>query len=284
MKQAAVFKSNDYKESVLVHYNTSLSNFNGNIREEIVETCFGKTNVLSYGDETAPKLVLLHGANSNATSWIKYFAAYASEYKVYAVDIVGEPGKSEENRLPYENDSYSDWLNEVFQQLKLDTLSLAGLSQGGWIAAKFAIKYPEKVNRLALLSPAGIVNTTGSFIFKAVLYSLLGNFGKKKINELIIGNQKVNHQVFDFMNLMQSAVNSRMDKEYIFSDEELKKLTMPVFFIGGAHDVVRDSEKIKVRLQGLLPDFEYFIDPEKGHVLVGLADEISSFLLKEKNK
>ncbi|WP_160138585.1 alpha/beta fold hydrolase [Chryseobacterium sp. c4a] len=284
MKQVAVFKSNDDQRKVLMQYNNSLSDFNGIVRQDMVDTGFGKTNVLSFGNDTHPKLVLLHGANSNAVSWVKDFTMYANEYKVYAIDIIGEPGKSEQNRLSYENENYSDWLNEVFQQLKIDKACLVGLSQGGWIAVKFAVKYPEKVKRLALLSPAGIVNTTGSFILKAVFYSLFGNFGKRKINELIIGNQKVDHQVLDFMELMQSAVNSRMDKEYIFSDEELKKLAMPVLFIGGAHDVVRDSEKIKTRLAGLLPDFEFFIDPEKGHVLVDMADVISEFLLKAKNK
>ena len=58
---------------------------------------------------------------------------------------------------------------------------------------------------------------------------------------------------------------------------------MSVFFIGGAGDVVRDSQQIKERLEGLLPDFESYIDPDKGHVLVGLADKINTFLLKRRN-
>lgn len=96
-----------------------------------------------------------------------------------------------------------------------------------------------------MFSPVGIVNTSGNFILKAVLYSFLGSFGNRKINKMIIGNQQLDSRVLDFMNLMSSAINFRMDKEYIFSDEGLKKLTMPILFIGGAYGVVRDSEKIK---------------------------------------
>ncbi|MFZ4929592.1 alpha/beta fold hydrolase [Chryseobacterium sp. Mn2064] len=280
MKQKTVFKSNDDKEKVLMQYENSLSNFNGSIQQDIVDTSFGKTHVLSYGNDAHPKLVLLHGANSNATSWIKDFSLYSEKYKVYAVDVVGEPGKSDQNRLPYGNDNYSDWLNEVFQKLQIENANLIGLSQGGWLAVKFAVKFPKKVNTLILLSPAGIVNTEGGFIMKAVLYSLFGGFGKRKINQLIMGNQKVDQSVVDFMDLMQASVNSRMDKEYIFSDDELRKLTMPTFFIGGANDVIRNSVKIKERLTSLLPDFTFYIDPEKGHVLIGLTEKIKAFLSK----
>lgn len=280
MKQKTVFRSNDYQEKVLAQYENSLSNFKGDIRQEIIGTGFGKTHILSYGDDAHPKLVLLHGANSNATSWIKDFPLYSEKYKVYAIDIIGEPGKSEQNRLPYENDDYSDWLSDVFQQLQIKNADLIGLSQGGWLAVKFAVKFPEKVNRLVLLSPAGIVKTESGFIMKAIFYALLGGFGKRKINQLIMGSQKVDQSVIDFMDLMQVSVNSRMDKEYIFSDDELRKLTMPAFFIGGANDVIRDSGKIKARLENLLPGFTFYIDREKGHVLVGLADKIKTFLWK----
>ena len=283
MKQKTIFRSDDHRKRVLGQYDASLANFSGNIRQEIIQTSFGKTNVLSYGNDESPKLVLLHGANSNASSWLKDLSFYGKKYNVYLIDIIGEPGKSEENRLPYEDESYSKWLDEVFQGLGIEKAGLVGLSQGGWLAVRFAAKYPEKVQQLVLLSPGGIVFTAGSFILKAILYSFLGGYGKRKINSLIAGHQKIDRQVLDFMELMQASVHARMDKEYIFSDEELRNLTMPVFFIGGAHDVIRDSEKIKTRLEGLLPDFDYYIDEGKGHVLVGFAEIISEFLSKRKN-
>ncbi|NIF06493.1 alpha/beta hydrolase [Chryseobacterium sp. Tr-659] len=282
MKHKTIFKSDDHRKRVLNKYDITLAQLKGNIKQQKVYTSFGETSVLSYGNDEYPKLILLHGANSNASSWVKDICFYGKRYKVYAIDIIGEPGKSEPKRLPYEDDSYSDWLNEVFEQLQIEKLHLLGLSQGGWLAVRFAVKFPEKIDRLVLLSPAGIVNTTKSFIFKAVLFSFLGSFGKRKINNLILGNQKVDQQVLDFMDLMQSSVNARMEKEYIFSDEELKNMTMPTLFIGGAHDVIRDSGKIKDRLQALLPDFEFYIDPEKGHILLDLADRINVFLMKEK--
>ncbi|WP_288446728.1 alpha/beta hydrolase [uncultured Chryseobacterium sp.] len=283
MKQTTVFRSEIHKKRVLEHYDNALANFKGNIRQQVVSTNFGQTHVLSYGNEDHPKLILLHGANSNAASWMKDFALYSKEYKVYAIDIIGEPGKSEPNRLPYDGNDYSNWLNEVFQQLKITEASLVGLSQGGWLAVKFAARYPEKVSKLVILSPGGIVKTKLSFVLKAIFFSLLGAAGKRKINKLITGSQKIDQPVLDFMNLMQSSVDARIDKEYIFSDEELKSMTMPVFFIGGADDAVRDSRQIKERLEGLLPDFECYIDPDKGHVLIGLADTINDFLLRRRN-
>ncbi|MGE8421692.1 MAG: alpha/beta fold hydrolase, partial [Sphingobacterium siyangense] len=76
---------------------------------------------------------------------------------------------------------------------------------------------------------------------------------------------------------------ARIEKEYIFSDDELSRLTMPVLFIGGEQDVIRSTQKIARRLQNIVTDFTIIVIPEMGHVLTGLVPRIFPFLNKTKH-
>lgn len=82
------------------------------------------------------------------------------------------------------------------------------------------------------------------------------------------------------MDLIQTNFNARIEKEYIFSDDELSRLTMPVLFIGGEQDVIRSTQEIAARLQHIIDDFTIITIPEMGHVLTGLAPRIFPFLNK----
>ncbi len=150
------------------------------------------------------------------------------------------------------------------------------------MALRFATSYPELVDRLILLAPAGIVPTKTTFIIKALLYSLLGATGRIKINRLVLGSQRVDQRIVAFMDLIQTNFNARIEKEYIFSDDELSRLTMPVLFIGGEQDVIRSTQEIAARLQNIIEDFTIITIPEMGHVLAGLAPRIFPFLNKTK--
>jgi pimeloyl-ACP methyl ester carboxylesterase len=64
----------------------------------------------------------------------------------------------------------------------------------------------------------------------------------------------------------------------IFSDEELRRLTMPVLLLGGTQDAIRDAEKIAARMKKLVPDLTAIILPEQGHVLLNTTGHIEPFL------
>ena len=66
----------------------------------------GNTFIIASGEKSAPPLVLLHGAASNAVSWVGDVAAYCRHFRVVAVDLPGEPGKSSQNRPAWEGPGY----------------------------------------------------------------------------------------------------------------------------------------------------------------------------------
>jgi len=274
----SIFKSEAGKLQIIKAYDEALQKLDGQLQSSFIHTSFGDTHLLTNENEGKEVLLLLHGASSNASSWLSDWEIYKKDYRIIAIDIIGEAGKSAETRLPYTTNDYANWLNEVLTALDVQKVNIVGLSQGGWLAIRFASSFPQKVNKIVLLAPAGIVPTEGKFILKAILYSLLGTLGKKKINKLVLGGQVVDPKVRSFMDLTQSNFQARMDKEYLFKDQELSKVTMPTLFIGGAKDVIRSADKIAARLQAVLPNFKSIIDPAKGHVLVDTAATINQFL------
>jgi pimeloyl-ACP methyl ester carboxylesterase len=79
--------------------------------------------------------------------------------------------------------------------------------------------------------------------------------------------------------LSDTHFNSRIDKEYIFTDEELMRLKMPVLFIGGVEDVTQSVKDAADRLGKLLPDLHTVIIPDMGHALVNTVERVTLFLI-----
>ena len=221
---------------------------------------------------------MLHGASSNLLAWLGDIQPLSKSYRVFAIDIIGEPGKSDEARLNYQNNEYASWLEEIRDGLNLDQVTMMGMSQGGWLALHYAITYPNKVSRLVLISPAGIVPTKSSFIFRAMAYSMMGKAGIKRLNRYVLGAVKIDQVAEDFMDLVHRVVRPRFTKEVIFNDEELSTLIMPVHLIGGDQDVVRSNEAIIARMKGLLPDFTYHMIQGVGHVVPFIGEKVMPFL------
>jgi pimeloyl-ACP methyl ester carboxylesterase len=89
-----------------------------------VPTPEGETFVLSCGPADADSLVLLHGSGANSTQWMSRVADLATRFRVYAIDIIGEPGLSAPARPPLDSDRYAGWLDAVLDSLGLDQVLL----------------------------------------------------------------------------------------------------------------------------------------------------------------
>ena len=237
------FKSEEGKKEVLKYYDMLLTK--GYLPHEklMVNTSYGETFIIGMGKKELPPLVLLHGSGMNSAMWIKEIDEYSQTHRVYAVDMPGEPGKSDERQLPFESDDFSNWLNEVFNALSIDRASIVGISLGAWLGTKFAIKYSDKVDKLVLLCPAGIGTQKKSFIFKFLFYSLLGEKGIDKLYYKINGDKPIPDIMLSYQKLIAKHFNFRRVTIPIFSDSELKKLTMPVALFVGGKDVMLHTEK-----------------------------------------
>lgn len=112
---------------------------------------------LTAGEGGSP-VVLLHGGgvDSARLSWGQTIDPLAEGHRVFAPDLPGY-GQSDKPDVLYSLDYYAQWLAELLDNLQLEQVSLVGLSLGGGIALNFTLQHPQRVSRLVLVSPYGIM-------------------------------------------------------------------------------------------------------------------------------
>jgi pimeloyl-ACP methyl ester carboxylesterase len=85
----------------------------------------------------------------------------------------------------------------------------------------------------------------------------------------------------DYMLLVQQHYRPRRDRLPVFTDDQLRNLTMPLLAITGARDGLLDSRQTSRRLRRLLPQAAVALLPDSGHLLLGQTQRIREFLSAE---
>jgi pimeloyl-ACP methyl ester carboxylesterase len=279
MTEQTIYKSAAGETAVMNLYDTALAHWPVPYTPLDIPTRHGRTFGLSCGDPTAPPLVLLHGAGTNSAIWAGDVAVYGRDHHVIALDLLGEAGKSAPNRPAWDSPAYAEWLADVFDYLELEAAALVGISQGGWTAVKFATVCPERVTCLALICPGGIVPDKLSFLVRVIPLSFMGQWGTRRIVTLLYGRQPIPDGVVEITATVTHHFKARVGILPLFSDDELRRLTIPTLLVGGALDALRDMEKIAARLRPLLPNLSVTILPDAGHAVLNSAAVITPFLL-----
>jgi pimeloyl-ACP methyl ester carboxylesterase len=99
-------------------------------------------------------LVLLHPAGAAGFVWSPIIEALSQHRRVYALDTIGELGRSEledYDRYARRGLDFTAWLADTYHQLDITAAEVVGALMGGWIALQQAIHAPERVERLVLL-------------------------------------------------------------------------------------------------------------------------------------
>jgi pimeloyl-ACP methyl ester carboxylesterase len=283
MKNNSIYKSLEGKEAILKMYEEFLLSLPFKSEQIMIPTRHGQTFCIACGDKTNSPLILLHGSGSNALIWREEISGYSKNFRVYAVDIIGEPGKSEPNRPSHSGNEYAEWLLDIVTYLKIEkgTLNITGISLGGWMAIKFAVFYPEYVNHLALLCAGGISRIKFSALIQGFVMSflmpLIGEEGIRKGLRKTNDSKPLHPDAEKFIITIFKNFHPRLSLP-LFSDAELKRLTMPVLFLGGSLDSFFNTEKSAKRLRALLNNVKIKIFPDKGHILMNMQSEVIPFL------
>jgi pimeloyl-ACP methyl ester carboxylesterase len=128
------------------------------------------------------------------------------------------------------------------------------------------------------MNPGGIVRDNLSFALRALPLSLLGEWGVRRIARLVLAGQAVPSEVEQTMTLILAQFKTHIGVLPIFTDDELRRLTMPVQVLLGQRDRLRNPQKIAARTRRLIPHAAVTIVPEAGHALVNARPYVLSFL------
>ncbi|MFI5591456.1 alpha/beta fold hydrolase [Amycolatopsis sp. NPDC051758] len=234
-----------------------------------IPTPEGETFVVAAGPAEASPLVLLHGSGSNSAEWAHRFPALIEHFRVYAVDIIGEPGLSAETRPPLTTDRYAGWLDAVLDHVGAARAAFLTSSFGGWLALDYATRRPERVAALALRCPIGLGPMKKGFVVKAVLLALLGERGRRRSVAGVLGEPESSPIVAQQL-LVSANYRYRTGPFPVFGDAALSGLTMPVYAVAGAEDAMVDSATTKRRLEAAGATVD--LVPGTGHYIPGAAD------------
>jgi len=285
------FRSAEAKREVLASYDARASRWPVPSTTTTVETAYGPTFVRMSGPETAPALVLLHGAGGSALHWLPNIAALSEHHRTYAIDIVGDHGRSIYTRQLESAGDYSVWLDELLNALGLEQdVYLAGLSYGGWIAARYALHSPDRLRKVVLLAPAGTISPIPfDWIWRAVLVALphrtfVKNFLYWMLEDLAQtdGGGRILDQATDGAYLaIQSYKPRPMAPPDVLTDAELQSLTMPVLFAVGENEKLYSATEAVERLNEVAPKIQTRIVPGAGHDFTILQADLVNRLVIE---
>ena len=181
-------------------------------------------------------------------------ALWAQSFRVFGVDVIGEPGLSSTSRPLLRSDAYAMWLDDVISALGLSRVSIVGISLGGWLALDYASRHPAEVERIELVCPGGVGRQKIGILFKVVFFNLFGSWGKRNLREAILGRTTAGdltpamRKFGELFALIHKHTRPRTGRLPVFSDAMLKALSMPVLAIVGAQDAPLDSGDTQRRI------------------------------------
>jgi len=245
----------------------------------LVPTSYGRTFARVSGPAGGSPLVLLPGGGSSLLMWAPNVAALSERYRVYAIDRLGDIGRSTYLRPLGTSAEVVENLDELLSALQLGTdIRLMGLSYGGWEAAEYALVHPERLARVVLIAPAAtLFNLPPDFAWRGLLLLLphrgfmesmmrwsLPHLGKatdpagKERFDSLVEEAYLGMRSFD---LRQAAIPR------VLSDEQLASIRLPTLFIVGEDETLYPASDAVARLARVAPQVHTELILGAGHDL-----------------
>jgi len=117
---------------------------------------------------SGPLLVLVHGIAGSSSTWEEVAWGLRQRYTIVAPDLLGH-GESSKPRADYSLGGYANMLRDLLGALGFDRGTLVGHSLGGGIAMQFAYQFPERCERLVLVSSGGLGREVHPLLRSAIL-------------------------------------------------------------------------------------------------------------------
>ncbi|MGF0316185.1 alpha/beta fold hydrolase [Nocardia fluminea] len=274
-----IYKSDEGRRLVEQRYREHLDAWPVPRDELRIDTGIGETFVVASGPVHAPPLVVLHGSGANASTWRADIADWSRSFRVFAVDLPGEPGFSTPTRLALDSDATASWLDEVLDRLGLDTVALVGMSLGGWTALDYVLRRPARVTTAVLLCPGGLGKHRYGWLVKAIGLRMIGRHSVRDMARTALGLEGAQADpIIDDIELTFTHFSPRPGKLPIFRDEQLREVDIPVLVIVGERDALFDSARTAQRA-GAFRRGEVRLLPGAGHALLNQTAAVDEFVL-----
>ena len=136
-----------------LHFGARVLLSRGNGQEEIVALPGRNVSIRHHGD--GPPLVYLHSAMGEGVMWLPFMQTWSKRFRVHVPQHPGYGASTGFDRIDAIEDMAFAYA-ELFDALGLEEFVLVGHSLGGWIAAEYAVRWPERVTKLVISGAPGL--------------------------------------------------------------------------------------------------------------------------------
>ena len=279
LPERRAFKTMEGEAAYLTAYDAAMKCWPVPFDVREIPTRFGKTHVVVSGQKGAPPLVLLHGYWATLTMWSLNVADLSKDHRVYAIDVMGQPGRSAPSKPVRNAAHYREWLTETLDGLGLDRISLMGMSYGAWLSLSYAIAVPDRVRKLVLLSPAAsLVPLVRQFSLRGTLMLLCptrvtvrwfmrwlsasddpGDASVRRVGDAVVDLMWLGLKHYRFQPETVRIVPT------VFTDEELRGMVVPTLLLIGDREVIYDPQQAFARARHLILGLEGELVPGASH-------------------
>jgi pimeloyl-ACP methyl ester carboxylesterase len=239
------------------------------------------TRYAEAGPGDAPALVMLHGTGGHWETWAANLGPFSEHFRCVALDMIGN-GFTDKPDVDYEIPVYVDHVRAVMDALEVSRASLMGTSLGSWVAARFALGHPERVDKLLFMSTAGLIATRSNMdrirsertkavddpswdSIKAMFDNLIAE-ERNRIPDLVALRQSIYRlpemkgAIHHILVLQDPETRDRN----LIPEDQWRTIRAPAFVVASGKDH-NEYENTSRRVAALMPNAELFEMPHVRH-------------------
>jgi pimeloyl-ACP methyl ester carboxylesterase len=260
------------REATLKLYDKQLSKLHCKYKDIFFDTSFGKTHIIETGNMEGLPLLVFHGGNSTTSYNLLICRFLLKDFHIYAVDLIGHPGKSEEHSLSSHGYDYGKWASEVIDSLGYDKIRCFGGSFGGGVLAKLMCVSPKKIIKSTLVVPAGISNAfpISSAKMMIPLLKYIRSKDEKYIKEtalfMSITEDVLDSDTLDTLKNSFEHVKTKIRMPSNVSEKLMKNCIAPTLVMASEYDCLFPAKKVLKRAKKIIPNCNIYELKGRGHM------------------
>jgi pimeloyl-ACP methyl ester carboxylesterase len=248
------------------------------------DTRYGLVHVVVSGQDSLPPLILLHASGVSSWSWKYNVQGLSEAYRIYAIDLIGDAGRSEFKSLDHvfrSGRDQADLYAEIADSLGVSSAFVAGASEGGFIATNYALHHPERVRKLALIGPMGYSGAVGAIMRIMITQLFPLRFLQEATFAWAFSRSAALQEDFgEWFRLVMGSTSPIKVAPLPFKPEERQAVSVPVLFVLGERDnLVGDPRRAEALVQDI-PDVTVRI-LDAGHLVAAERPQSTNELLRE---
>ncbi|RZJ90327.1 MAG: alpha/beta fold hydrolase [Chryseobacterium sp.] len=202
----------------------------GNNKGKRIKVADGEIYYEIYGK--GEPLFLMHGNNESINSFREQIEPLAKHYRIIALDTRGQGNSINRKTLAYSYEQFADDLSAVMNAMSIKKASLLGWSDGGNTALAFALKHPEKVEKMVLM---GANLSPGT---DAIEQDVIRLFENRRDSLMKLPDANAQNQL---------RLTELVLKEPHINPANLKSINKPVLVVAGEFDVVKRDHTMLIQ-------------------------------------